>query len=431
MVAAITAAGFVAHPADAGPITSLRVMNCLDAGAGSLRDTVAAVGDYGVVVVDDTLPCSTISLTSGAISIPWNNMSLIGSGTGGVPAISGGGNFGVLRHTGNGTLEITRLTITDGKYQSNTTPLGGCVYSAGQISLNDSTVSNCTVVATGPNTARGGGIYARGFLGVQRSTVTGNTAAGLSAEARGGGVYAKGSMVARYSIFSNNVAGAADYFLALGGGMWTEGKINLNGSLVSGNKAMFAGAIGSEAALGGSSLLIVNSTISGNSASVRFGGIYSHVPLTLVSSTVAFNQTPDGGAVYVVGSAVTLKSSIVADNVSNGMQDDLDGAFTPAPTGYNNLVTSSTIGFPSGTITSCPKLGPLAANGGGAMMTHALLASSPAIDTGSDPFGLAVDQRGPGFPRTAGAKSDIGAFERQGGKDDRIQVGGFEPVCDH
>jgi hypothetical protein len=126
-----------------------------------------------------------------------------------------------------------------------------------------------------------------------------------------------------------------------------------------------------------------------------------------------------------------LQSSIVADNVTNGVQGDLDGALSPALSGYDNLITSSTIGFPVGTITSCPKLGPLAANGGGAMLTHALLSTSPAIDAGYNPLVLQTDPRGSGFAREFGVMADIGAFERQGGPDDRIFVGGFEPICDH
>jgi hypothetical protein len=58
-------------------------------------------------------------------------------------------------------------------------------------------------------------------------------------------------------------------------------------------------------------------------------------------------------------------------------------------------------------------LGPLA-NNGGPTLTHALLAGSPAIDTGSNPLALSFDQRGSGFARTAGAQTDIGAFEVQG-----------------
>src|SRR5262249_59407567 len=64
-----------------------------------------------------------------------------------------------------------------------------------------------------------------------------------------------------------------------------------------------------------------------------------------------------------------------------------------------------------------PKLGPVFDNGG-PTPTMALLAGSPAIDAGDDsvlgnPFTLTTDQRGPGFPRKAGAHVDIGAFEVQ------------------
>jgi len=40
------------------------------------------------------------------------------------------------------------------------------------------------------------------------------------------------------------------------------------------------------------------------------------------------------------------------------------------------------------------------------------LAGSPAIDAGSNPLSLTTDQRGAGFPRTIGAGTDIGAYER-------------------
>ena len=53
-------------------------------------------------------------------------------------------------------------------------------------------------------------------------------------------------------------------------------------------------------------------------------------------------------------------------------------------------------------------------NGGGARGTHtmALMAGSPAIDTGGAVLGsLTTDQRGAGFPRVVGAAVDMGAFE--------------------
>jgi hypothetical protein len=45
------------------------------------------------------------------------------------------------------------------------------------------------------------------------------------------------------------------------------------------------------------------------------------------------------------------------------------------------------------------------------VQTHPLLPDSPAIDAGSNPDGLATDQRGAGFPREVDAAADIGALE--------------------
>jgi hypothetical protein len=64
-------------------------------------------------------------------------------------------------------------------------------------------------------------------------------------------------------------------------------------------------------------------------------------------------------------------------------------------------------------------LRPLQDNGG-PTFTHALLAGSPAINTGDPSFDpnafdppLLYDQRGSGFPRVANGRIDIGAFEVQ------------------
>ena len=55
-------------------------------------------------------------------------------------------------------------------------------------------------------------------------------------------------------------------------------------------------------------------------------------------------------------------------------------------------------------------LGSLADNGG-QTDTYALEQGSVAIDAGSNPQSLAYDQRGPGYPRTSGGGTDVGAYE--------------------
>jgi hypothetical protein len=100
----------------------------------------------------------------------------------------------------------------------------------------------------------------------------------------------------------------------------------------------------------------------------------------------------------------------------------LSGEFT---SGGNNLIGNgnNSNGFVNGEngdlvgTTDNPldlQLGELQDNGG-ATPTQELLDGSPAIDTGSNPDGLATDQRSEGFERTVGDGTDIGAYEVQDG----------------
>jgi hypothetical protein len=111
---------------------------------------------------------------------------------------------------------------------------------------------------------------------------------------------------------------------------------------------------------------------------------------------------------------------------------DLTKASATVITGAHNLIVAPFGNAPIDTISACPLLEPLADNGG-PTLTHALLHNSPAIDMGDNLFSLSTDQRGPGFPRKFGFAADIGAFEYQGGADDRIFRTGFETastLCD-
>jgi hypothetical protein len=118
----------------------------------------------------------------------------------------------------------------------------------------------------------------------------------------------------------------------------------------------------------------------------------------------------------MAGTTFHLESTIVADNTCGvGAVDEdlmvLDDTLPPVE-GEDNLVTSANVPLPADTIDADPMLLPLADNGGHTQ-THAFATGSPAIDTGNNVAGLAYDQRGPGFSRTSGTHTDIGAFERQ------------------
>jgi len=91
--------------------------------------------------------------------------------------------------------------------------------------------------------------------------------------------------------------------------------------------------------------------------------------------------------------------------------------------GAHNLIVASASGTtpPPGTLGADPKLLPLAANGG-PTQTHALDVGSPAFASGSNPLRLGADQRGSGFARMSGTKTDIGAWQSGNG----IFASGFD-----
>lgn len=425
------------------PATTLPVTNCDDAGPGSLRDTVNFTAVSGDTVDLSALPCSMITLTTGAITVTQDDLFLTGPGADAL-AIDGGGIDRVITHTGHGKLTIIDLTITHGKYTATSYgyfAYGGCLVSLANITLTNSTVSNCVAGGQSGAYAFGGGIFTRGDLYLLNSVVTSSLASATVDGAVGGGAYVGGNFESKYSTISDNSATSPGTH-NFGGGLFTRGNAHVTTSTISGNRSDNDAAWAAVYIYGNSrTATVVNSTISGNIASNRVSGIYTTIPFTLSNSTIAFNQEGDLGsgsivllgALYSHGAALTLQSSIVADNISytTGLPLDLTGIGGATLSGADNLITfTSGLAPLADTITDCPRLGPLA-NNGGVTLTHALLHDSPAIGAGNNAAGLSNDQRGSGFPRTFGSDPDIGAYEWQGTPDgDRILVSGFQYACD-
>ena len=148
-----------------------------------------------------------------------------------------------------------------------------------------------------------------------------------------------------------------------------------------------------------STLTIVNSTIAGNSASKRGGGI----------------NVGQGYPPFIIGipfaQHVLLQNTIVSGNVDaagNSADCSSIGLVVFRSQGHN-LASDRTCPFtlPSDLPNTNPRLGPLADNGG-PTDTLALLPGSPAINAGGSVGCPATDQRG--VPRPPG-HCDIGAFQ--------------------
>jgi hypothetical protein len=278
-----------------------------------------------------------------------------------------------------------------------------------------------------------------GGLGLRNSTISGNRVLG------GGGVPNNTEVLAKYA-----GGGAAFYS--------TDYNAEFANSTVSGN-VLPGGGICSEpsgpsignlyvvtcgAGLVGDSAELSNSTVTGNSGATavqfKYGtGIPFPTATASAKSAVLLDAHPRLKQALLQGqawrakagatskastkafSAAEFVSTIVAANI--GVYDV--GCYTGCSIGGSaNLVgtAQATVTLPGGTLGGNPQLAPLANRGGvpagapgilgtGPTQTHALYVGSPALNVGANIEGFSYDQRGPGFPRTVGAGTDIGAYE--------------------
>jgi hypothetical protein len=145
--------------------------------------------------------------------------------------------------------------------------------------------------------------------------------------------------------------------------------------------------------------------------------------VTLINSTISDNRAggKGGGFRLDAGGTATVGNTIVAGNTStNTSEEDVSGTIVSSGTNLIGNATGSSGWTASDLVDRDPVLGPLG-NNGGMTLTHALLPSSPAINSGNnllavDPLTmsqLTADQRGKErFSGGSGRSSvDIGAYE--------------------
>lgn len=253
------------------------------------------------------------------------------------------------------------------------------------------------------NNRLGAGIFAYNTnLTVSNMVFSQNTAAGDGSGSSGFGgaicvcAHPGGSLTILNSTLSGNTATTS------GGGIYNDyAPLTIRNSTINGNSAHSQG--GGISVYNGSPVAIENSTITANTLSDPSGtggGIYSDVRssgFTLKGVTVTGNSAGHGGGVFDrvnEGAPIAIQDSIVAGNTASVDNPDLAGAFNAA---FSLIQTPGGAAvnqaIPGSIIAGQdPQLGPLASNGGPTQTMKPAL-SSPVIDKGAA-FGLTSDQRG-------------------------------------
>ena len=340
----------------------------------------------------------------------------------GKSAIIASGDFSLqgLRITGGnapnsgGAIEAsnqgTDIVLSDVVLDNNSAgDNGGAIYmQAGTLIANDVTFWGNTAGRDG------GAIYAASSsLTVVNGDFNNNTAGDISSAIAGDGGAVNltfGSATFSASIFSENEAFDGDGVPGRGGSVFNDGDLSITDStieistagigggvynnevadLLTINRSTFSNntATNNDASAGGAiaglgTMSILNTTISGNVASLGHGGGIALMggSAKLNNVTAAYNTADSGqrGALYAEeGSLITISNSLLSFNTDSGIFDP--GCDTVNSLGYNLGPAAGCLDAASD-ITGPPLINGLA-NYGGPTETHSLQGSSPAIDAG-------------------------------------------------
>jgi beta-glucanase (GH16 family) len=360
------------------PPTEFVVSNLDDAGPGSLREALVLIADDGTITFDPGLAGGTLTLTSGQLTI--DSPVTVDASAAAPVTISAGGASRALQVQAGAVVAMNDLVIRDGV----AAPQGGGILNFGELSLDRVVVTDNTENSSGPAIfdLGGGGIYNGdgSVLNLTDSTVSNNT----TVNQPGGGIY--GFFNATITITSSTVSN------------------NLSGDVAGGLRSL-------------TNSTIINSTFSGNTSTAWHGGGIFHTDgqLTVTNSTFAGNVAPAGTASGILVATfgapanATLTNNVIEGNGGAfACAIEGGGAATITSGGANVISDGSCSPIGSDMSSTNALVGPLADNGG-ATLTHALLAGSPAIDAADAGACPAVDQRGVNRPQGAGC--DVGAVE--------------------
>lgn len=364
-----------------------------------------------------TLTSVTVNGNTGdAVNLTTNSLTVSGSLTVQNCVISGTTTGRGIRVDHANAVSISGTTLSNNAATGK--GAGGFFYHVGTTNIAD------TIVTGNSSNSRGGGLFfynTDGVLTISNTQITGNTSGN-----RGGGIMlykALNDVTIRNTVITGNQAstrgGGIFFYKQNAGTTLTIAQSTISGNSLTGVTPIGGGGIWFYKQSG--TTVIENSTISGNAAP-KGGAIYDYkinpgAALIVRDSTISDNTaTVEGGNVRAVSfPTVTINNSIIANGTAP-LNPDLETGASNTTVNYSLIENTAGATFTgANNITGVdPQLGPLA-NNGGPTPTHLPALSSPVVNAGDPAFvpPPTTDQRG--FARVAGGRIDIGSVELNGG----------------
>jgi hypothetical protein len=279
------------------------VTNTMDAGAGSLRAAIDSANAHpgpDTITFDMSINGDTITLTAAEDIDITDTVYVAGNGIDST-IIDGGGNDRIFEITSGVECKIENLTLRNG-YTSN---FGGAIYNFGNLSVNNSFITNNNALDNG------GGIYNNSNA---TATFTNSTIAGNTSGDRGGGVFNFNASASFTEVIIKENTCDFD-----GGGIYNDNNSNatFSNTEISSNMSQSLG--GGFFNKSSSTATFTNVTIAGNSAQDNGGGIYNdnNSTATFIHSIIAGNITQaSGGGIYNVDATAQVTNTSISGNTS-------------------------------------------------------------------------------------------------------------------
>lgn len=357
-----------------------------------------------------------LEISGGAIgTLPKCNITLNGNEFTNNKGINGGAVYSIFSNLtvdnstflNNDSTPGARLGSPDSSIAGYTRGYGGAIYIDGASFPNDprfyvnwqngdpvggNIIIRNTRIEGNRAAGNGGGMFLFGYpqdkVTIEGSTIVNNQVIkDNKGEAFGGGVMAGPTeLTISDTTFANNQSQQE------GGGLWFTGEspVNITNSTFSGNKAEDDD----------------NTGVGGAIASRHWDSTTDVVNTTFVDNYAG----SQGGAIFQGNKPISVENSIFDNNTVGNPSNTQQQTNVELIDGGGNLQWSSNnpneAKVTENITIANPLLGPLQ-NNGGSTLTHALLASSPAINAGNSTDAPTTDQRG----IVRDSRPDIGAYE--------------------